>query len=83
MSQPWSVQDAKAQLSEVLRRARQGEPQRIGTRDACVVVSEAAWRAAQGAALGAWLVESAPRGPALEEPSRQSSREEPFVGGVA
>ena len=35
---------------------------RIGTRDACVVVSEASWQALQGAKLGAWLVKSAPRG---------------------
>lgn len=36
----WTVQDAKAQLSELLRRARAGEPQRIGmTDEACVVIS--------------------------------------------
>ena len=42
----WTVQDAKAQLSELLRRARAGEPQRIGmTDEACVVVSAKAWEA--------------------------------------
>jgi prevent-host-death family protein len=74
MSQPWSVQDAKAQLSELLRRARRGQPQRIGTKEPCVVISEAEWRASQGASLGRWLVESAPRGEALELPSRKSRR---------
>jgi prevent-host-death family protein len=74
VSAPWSVQDAKAQLSELLRRARKGEPQLIGTRDSCVVISEAAWRAAQGASLGQWLIESAPSGAAVELPSRKSRR---------
>lgn len=35
----WSVADAKIHLSEVLRRARAGEPQFIGTRESCVVIS--------------------------------------------
>lgn len=78
MSRPWSVQDAKAQLSEVLRRARRGQPQLIGTRDSCVVVSAQEWQAAQGASLGAWLVDSAPQGPALKLPSRKSKRATPF-----
>src|SRR4029453_12835566 len=43
MAKTWTVQDAKAQLSELLRRARAGEPQRIGMTDACVVVSEKDW----------------------------------------
>jgi len=45
MADTWTVQDAKAQLSELLRRARAGEPQRIGVTDACVVVSEKDWAA--------------------------------------
>ena len=78
MSEPWSVSEAKAHLSEVLRRARQGTPQRIGVRDACVVVSESDWRELKGRDLGAWLVQSAPRGAAMETPSRSSSRPAPF-----
>lgn len=78
MSKAWSVQEAKAQLSEVLRRARQGRPQRVGAREPCVVVSQEAWEAAQSGSLGAWLVQSAPRGPALRLPSRRSSRPVPF-----
>jgi prevent-host-death family protein len=35
----WSVADAKAHLSEILRRARAGEPQIVGTQDPCVVIS--------------------------------------------
>jgi prevent-host-death family protein len=80
MSEPWSVSEAKARLSEVLRRAREGAPQRIGVRDACIVVSEADWRELQGRELGAWLVNSAPRGEPLPTPSRKSRRTVPFEG---
>jgi hypothetical protein len=79
MTDIWTVQDAKAQLSELLRRARAGEPQRIGVTDACVVVSEQVWAAVNPSALGAWLVESAPRGAALELPSRASRRADPVA----
>lgn len=75
----WTVQNAKAQLSEVLRRARAGEPQRIGmTDEACVVVSAKAWEALHPSALGAWLVDNAPAGEELELPSRRSHRADPF-----
>jgi prevent-host-death family protein len=36
----WSVASAKAHLSEILRRARAGEPQIIGAQDPCVVISQ-------------------------------------------
>ena len=35
----WSVADAKARLSEVLRLAREGQPQVIGTQEPCVVIT--------------------------------------------
>ena len=75
----WTVQEAKAQLSELLRRARAGEPQRIGVRGACVVVSEAAWQRRDGTGLGAWLVDAAPSGPDLPLPSRTSRRGDSYV----
>jgi len=79
MTKPWTVQSAKAQLSELLRRARAGEPQRIGlTEEACVVVSAKEWEALQGAGLGSWLVDSAPKGEDIELPSRKSRRGDPF-----
>jgi hypothetical protein len=71
------VQEAKAKLSEILARARAGEPQRIGLEDSCIVVSEEAW-AARGASLGAWLVDSAPKGAPLATPPRFSPRGDPF-----
>lgn len=75
----WSVQDAKAQLSELLRRARAGEPQRIGlTDDACVVISAKTWEALHPSTLGSWLVESAPSGEDIELPPRRSLRSDPF-----
>ena len=79
MADIWTVQDAKAQLSELLRRARAGEPQRIGVTDACVVVSEKDWAALHPTDLGAWLVESAPCGEELTLPPRRSRRGDPFA----
>lgn len=79
MAKPWTVQDAKAHLSEILRRARAGEPQRIGIADGCVVVSERVWRERSAAGLGAWLVASAPRGEPLPEAERGSRRPVPFA----
>lgn len=79
MPNPWSVQDAKAQLSDLLRRARGGEVQRIGLSDACVLVSEAEWAARAPVGLGAWLVETAPKGADLEAPARGTRRDDPFA----
>lgn len=76
----WPVQAAKAQISELMRRARAGEPQRIGTSEPCILVSEAQWLAcANQESIGAWLVASAPSGPDLELPSRASQRADPFA----
>lgn len=78
MSERWSVQNAKAKLSEVLARARAGKPQRIGLEESCVVVSEEAWLAGQDTKLGSWLVNSAPRGKPLPTASRTTKRGDPF-----
>ncbi len=78
----WTVQDAKAHLSELLRRARAGVPQRVGTTDAaCVIVSARAWESLHPSALGSWLVDNAPAGKALELPGRRSRRPDPFASG--
>ncbi len=79
MTDTWTVQDAKAQLSELLRRARAGEVQRIGVSDPCVLVSEAEWAALHRSGLSAWLVESAPQGEEIELPSRGTHRGDPFA----
>lgn len=56
----WPVAEAKAQLSEVLRRARSEGPQRIGARKPCVVVAEEDWKRLTGQQprLGSWLVKN-------------------------
>jgi len=76
----WSVAEAKAKLSEILRRAREGEPQTIGAEEPCVLVSasdfQKYWRAEH---LGKFLVESAPRGSEFELPSRTGDRADPFA----
>ncbi|WP_419919267.1 type II toxin-antitoxin system prevent-host-death family antitoxin [Candidatus Poriferisocius sp.] len=76
----WTVADAKARLSQVLRRAEEEGPQRIGTRKTFVVVPEHVWeaRAPSSVPLGQWLVKSMPRGYNLELPDRGSDREIPF-----
>ncbi len=52
----WSIVDAKSQLSEILRRARAGEPQLIGTQNPCVVVSSQSFEANFADHDGAWLL---------------------------
>ena len=69
----WTVAQAKARLSEVLRLAETEGPQRIGTRKPFVVVPESTWlaHAPRRKPLGQWLLENMPqrdrtRGPGAE-----------------
>ena len=78
----WTVAEAKARLSEILRLAETQGPQRIGTRRPFIVVPEQVWqaRAPEPMPLGQWLVANTPRGTNLEIPnSRESSRKIPFI----
>ena len=77
----WTVAEAKARLSEILRLAETQGPQRIGTRRPFIVVPEHVWHAqAEPVPLGQWLVENTPRGTNLEVPSRrESGRRIPFI----
>ncbi len=79
----WTVAEAKAKLSEVLRLAEEEGPQRIGLRRPFVVVPESLWREKSPPEkhLGQWLVENMPRGANLEIPDRheESHREIPFA----
>ena len=77
----WTVSEAKARLSEILRLAEEEGPQRIGTRRSFVVVPAAAWDAKTPLRkpLGQWLVENMPRGIELEVPGRSSNRKIPFI----
>ena len=78
----WTVSEAKARLSEVLRLAEQEGPQRIGVRRSFVVVPAAVWSANTQPAepLGQWLVDNFPRGTNLEAPNRgEPARIIPFI----
>jgi prevent-host-death family protein len=76
----WSVAEAKAKLSEILRLARSGEPQTIGSEEPCVVISaaqfEQLWRPRH---LGKFLIETSPRDIELELPPRGNDRHDPFA----
>lgn len=78
----WTVAEAKARLSEVLRLAEEEGPQQIGKRNTFVVVPKREWerRVAPKKPLGQWLVENMPRVGELELPDRRNEpeREIPF-----
>ena len=82
----WTVAEAKARLSEILRLSETEGPQRIGVRKGFVVVPEHVWKAqsSQRRPLGQWLVDNMPRGTNLDIPSDRTSRREIlFSDGVA
>ncbi len=84
-TEAWAVADAKARLSEVLRRAREQGPQRIGTREPCIVVAEEDWLRLNGdkPKLGQWLVQTLQGVGELELPSRADPpRPVPFEDGT-
>jgi prevent-host-death family protein len=78
----WTVQEAKAKLSQVLQRARNGEPQIIGAQEPCVVISMAEYRRLSSREsephLGRWLVENLAGIGEIELPSRHEKRPDPF-----
>ena len=80
-SRAWTVAEAKARLSEILRLAESEGPQRIGTRRPFIVVPESVWRKRTPARkpMGQWLIENMPRGVELELPDRSSNRPIPFT----
>ena len=78
----WTVAEAKAKLSEVLRLSEEEGPQRIGARRSFIVVPADMWdkKTQPRKHLGRWLVENTPRGANLEIPSRREiEREIPFI----
>ena len=80
----WTVAEAKARLSEILRLAEAEGPQRIGARKAFVVVPERVWKAQSSPRkpLGQWLIDNMPRGVNLKIPGDRTSRREiPFDDG--
>lgn len=90
----WTVAEARARLSEVLRLAEEEGPQRIGVRKPFVVAPARAWseraappapdaepreRAGPRMPFGRWLVENMRIGVDLELPDRASRRPIPFI----
>ncbi len=76
----WTVAEAKARLSEILRLASEEGPQRIGTKARYVVVPEEEWlkREEPRIPLGRWLVENMPRIDDLELPDRAEPERPPL-----
>jgi len=79
----WSVQEAKAKLSEIMQKALAGEPQIIGRLDRCVVISVSEYqrlkRLEDDPHPGQWLVEHLRGLGEIELPSRKDNREIPFA----
>ena len=83
-SRVWTVTEAKAHLSEILRLAEEEGPQHIGRRKTFVVVPATDWYAKRPPRkpMGQWLVDNMPRGVNLDVPeTRGAGRETPFVAG--
>ena len=87
----WTIADAKARLSEILRLVEEQGPQRIGIKTTYVIVAEKDWKSNPATVkppedqlpLGKWLVENMPRGTDFEIPrERNSNRSIPFVDEI-
>ena len=78
----WTIPQAKARLSEILRLAEEEGPQHIGLRRTFVVVPEGDWYAMVRTSkpMGQWLVDNIPRGVNLDvRTDRKSERNIPFT----
>ncbi len=78
----WTVAEAKAKLSEILRLAETEGPQRIGIRRSFILVSDKLWQTKKPPKkhMGKWLVENMPRGTNLPIPDRREpGRRIPFI----
>lgn len=75
----WTIAEAKARLSEILRLAESEGPQRIGTRKSFVVVPEEVWvkhEPEPRMPMGQWLVENLRGLGPLELPDRSEDDSE-------
>lgn len=79
----WTVAEAKAKLSEILKLAEMEGPQRIGVRRSFVLVPAKLWQSKKTPKkpMGQWLIENMPRGTDIEIPERhEPEREIAFIG---
>lgn len=77
----WTITEAKARLSEVLRLVKEEGPQFIGAKKSFVVISRQEWLSLTQPKkpLGLWLIENMPTLDELELPDRREpEREIPF-----
>ena len=75
----WTISEAKARLSEILRLAESEGPQRIGTRKSFVVVPEHVWlerERPERMPMGQWLIENLRGLGPLEPPDRNDEDSE-------
>ncbi len=74
----WTITEAKARLSEVLRLVREEGPQFIGAKKSFVVISKQEWLALTQPKkpLGLWLVENMPTLDELELSDRNEPERE-------
>lgn len=72
----WTIAEAKARLSEVLRLVQEEGPQYIGTKKLFVVISKEEWLSLSQPKkpLGLWLVENMPT---LDDELKLPCRNEP------
>ena len=78
----WTVAEAKARLSEILRLVETEGPQEVGVKRRFVIVPADAWydKTPKRMPLGKWLVENMPRGTNLEIPKDEGpERPIPFI----
>ena len=78
----WTIAQAKARLSEVLRLAEEEGPQHIGKRRHFVVVPASDWYAKNNPRqpMGQWLIDNMPRGTNLvSHTDKKSERQVPFA----
>ena len=76
----WRLQDAKAQFSELVRRARANSPQRVTVhgKDAVVVVDAHEWDRLKKPVSGQDLVEALASSPLRDVPIERLSVKSPF-----
>ncbi len=78
----WTIAEAKAKLSEILRLAETEGPQCIGVRKSFILIPAKLWQDKKPPRkhMGKWLVENMPRGTNLPVPDRREpEREIPFI----
>jgi prevent-host-death family protein len=79
----WTVQEAKAKLSQVLQQARSGEAQVIGAQNPCVVISLDEYKRLTAREAephpGKWLVKTLAGLGEIELPPRGDNRPIPFA----